>query len=790
MTARRTTVSTAAVIALSALTALLLFPPPAGGQADDEAVMPADADVAAAGTQPASTQPAMPSGEVTGDDKADAVKKAVDSALGGEKADLGEVAEPGLAEKLSREKVASAWNDFLHYVRIGQVQAARSYGQALVDSGADPKTIYEYSLSAEDTHRVLDRGEKLSGLKPTIVAIRKMIEEGYFKLRQDPAEIRRAIDMLPKSVQAYEIAARRLIISGEYAMPQMSQKLMDPKLPALHRERLITILPRMGKQVVLPLSTALQTTNTNLQGIYADALGRIQYPHAGPRLRELHDRKDLLKRVRETVESALLSCVGPAGLKKSIAEMYYDLALKYYYQAESLRSDERVSKANVWYWREDTGLVFKPVPREIFCDVYAMRMSRMALAHDPNFYPAVSLWLATYLNREIHLPAGADDPLLAADEMPAAFYLQAASARYQQAVLQRTLRDYNTPALLAAMNALVKTNGAKNMIRTHQGAQPLVEAMSYPDRNVRFLAAESLALALPDEAFQGFGTVLPVLNEAIRQTGKRRAMVVVTDQEARNVLKDAVRAAGYEVLENPDPVKALSDVRRVGGVDVFVVATDPGPEAVLVLLRREGRFVATPVIAAVEATETRRALAKRDKRMVLTGHKPDKDAIATALADAAKLAAGKPLTAAEAEAWAVRAAKAAKGLAVTGNKVLDFARCRPPLIEALGSSPAVQTAAADALSVFKDASAQRAIADLANGDNTGAEVRIAAYKSATASVRRFGNQLTEAQARQVVSVVVTQGPAAIRQAASLLLGAMDLPSEKIKPLILTAETMD
>ncbi|MCE5280244.1 MAG: HEAT repeat domain-containing protein [Planctomycetaceae bacterium] len=784
MSTRRLTVSAAAMSVLTFLFVLASWQPLTAQEA------PASTEPAAAPA--AAGEPMIPSGKVEGDKMADDVEEAARKAMGAATQPAGQDAAPdGVGAQAARDKAASTWNDFMHFARIGQVKAAQSYAMALLDSGTDSRTIYLLSLESSDTRQLLDRAEKLPEMKDVVARLRTAIEEGYFKLRQDPAEIAKAINSLERSVQAYELGARRLAVSGQYALPQIIQRLMDPKLPPLLRERLITVLPRLGKEAVLPLAEALQSDNPNLQEIFADTLGRIGYPAAAPRLRELYERKDLLPKVKKTAESALLACAGPDGLKRPLAEMFYDMGQKFYYQAESLRPDERVSTANVWFWTSDLGLIYRPVPRQIFCNVYAMRMCRLSLDHDPNLYPAVSLWLASYLKREFDLPAGGKDPLLAEGEMPATFYLQSASARYQQAVLQRGLNDYHTPTVLAAINALINTNGAQNMIRTGQGTQPLVDALTYPAREVRFLAAESLALAQPTERFTGSQGVLPVLCEALRQVAQPRAMIVVSDQDARNALKDSVRAAGYEVFEEADADKAVTAAHAAGGVDVFVTASAPDPMAVLGLLRREGRFATTPLVVAAEATENRRVLAERDKRVLLIGHDAAKTNVAEAMAKAVELGAGKPMDKARAEMWAVRSANAIRQLALTNNKVLEYVQCQPALVTALVGPGKVQVAVAETLAHYSDAPSQRAIAALACSAKTAAAVRVPVYASATVSVRRFGNQLTESQAGDIVHCVVepkNAGP--IRMAASQLMGALDLPSEKIKPLILSTEKMD
>ena len=191
------------------------------------------------------------------------------------------------------EKLAKTWSDFIHYIRIGQIDAAVSFGKAIVESKADATEIYQLSQATEDAHKVLARGAALEPLKDIIAEIRKKIESGYEAMRKDPAQIAQSISMLTGNIRAYETAAERLILSGEFALPQMVHKLMDPKIEPLLRERLITVLPRIGPQVVLPLSAAMQCDSPQLQEIFATALGRIQYPQAAARLKEFVQRKGI-----------------------------------------------------------------------------------------------------------------------------------------------------------------------------------------------------------------------------------------------------------------------------------------------------------------------------------------------------------------------------------------------------------------------------------------------------------------------------------------------------------------
>jgi len=688
-------------------------------------------------------------------------------------------------------KLADLWVNFLHGIKVVREDLAESYGQAILESGAEPREIYLLSVETPGSQTILERGTRLKGMEQIIARLRNMIEEGYEAERANPEQIAESIAMLPKSVRAHEIATRRLQQSGEYAMPQLIQKLMDPKTPTILREGIVTVLPRLGKEAVRPLSVALLSGDTRLQEMLANALGQIEYPHAAPRLKELAQREGLLDRTRKIATAALVACMGQEAMEKPLASLYYDQAVKYYYRAESVAPDPRYDKANVWYWREGLGLDFKPVPREIFCDIYAMRMARLALEHDADFYPAVSLWLAANLRKEADLPAGATDPTRGEDQPPARYYALAGGARYLQDVLARALNDRNSAVALGAIEALARTTGARNLVKpVAGGAQPLVEAITYPDRNVRFLAAISLADALPAEPFMGHHMVMSVLNEALRQTGRKVALIIAAATEQRNVLKDAARTAGYDVIDDADPNKALVAARASSGLDVAILTAKPDPAGVIAALRQDEHFAALPVVVAA-TSQNLRALAESDKRMVLIAAEAQAETVIRALAKAAELGAGEPLTAEQADAWTIRAAGSIRLLGLTGNEVYDITRTHRALATVLDSGRSeVQIAAAEALAAMRLPEAQQAIVKLACTAEADEKVRVAAFGALSESIRRFGNQLTDAQAAEIIDVVLAEKSPPVQDAASETLGAMSLPSEKIKSLILSTAGSD
>ncbi|MCY2927511.1 MAG: hypothetical protein NT031_19150, partial [Planctomycetota bacterium] len=140
----------------------------------------------------------------------------------------------------------------------------------------------------------------------------------------------------------------------------------------------------------------------------------------------------------------------------------------------------------------------------------------------------------------------------------------------------------------------------------------------------------------------------------------------------------------------------------------------------------------------------------------------------------------------EARAWAVQAAGSIRQLGLAHNAAYDLQATRLALIDALDrpTQGEVQTAAANALSVLAGPECQRAIVETACKGTVMPNVRVACFNAAAESVRRLGNLITEEQAEKVIAVVNGKDALVVREAAAKFLGALDLPSEKIKDLVL------
>ncbi len=708
-----------------------------------------------------------------------------------------------------KEKLPALWDHFLHYILMARPDIAKSYGQAIIDAKPAPRDLYNLSVKDEKgraaSSLILARGRSLKDLKSVIDKITAIIDAGALAVRTDPSEIERWIKMLGGTPRQFLEATSRLIDAGEYAIPQIINKLSNVKTTALLRERIVTVLPRLGgsKQgaagrvsVVRALSEALVIENAFVKETICRTLGKIGYPQAAPYLKELIEQKGLLDRTQNAAGGALSLCVGKVASTKPSAELFYDLSVKYYNRDESCNPDSRYDTANVWYWREGLGLTYKVVPVSIFNEVYAMRAARKALEHDDEFEPAVVIWIAANLRKEANLK-GAKDPTHSADRPGADFAALAAGAGYLQRVLAMAMKDGDIAVALAAIKALGRTTGAKNLVGTVAGgAQPLVSALTYPSRRVRYHAAKALATARPQKRFPGWHLVVPVLTEALRATGTPTAVLAHPDLEIRNKVKDLLRGNGCKVIDDAVFGKALHAARDAGGADLVVLAskiTAPDVAKAIAALRAEAVFSRTPVIVIAPRGKiaTMKKLAGSDPLVVILCDDDD-DLNAAGMAGAIKTASAKASGVAamnddEAAEWSIRAAKCMRLLATTNNPVYDLTGATRSLIASLPDKrDPVRIASAQALAQFRAAEAQRAIAALAVDVEASEQVRVAAYEALSESVRQFGNQLTEKQVQSVIADVMVKGALAIRNAAAQAMGALALPSEKVKKIIRTA----
>jgi hypothetical protein len=313
---------------------------------------------------------------------------------------------------------------------------------------------------------------------------------------------------------------------------------------------------------------------------------------------------------------------------------------------------------------------------------------------------------------------------------------------------------------------------------------PLVEAMRYPDRQVRFEAAFALAAALPQQHFQGDARVVPLLAEAVSQSGTPGVLIVAPQSDRA---KWAADLKGYALAGGDDPSTALADAITVPAIDVILMSEDlggPSIDRVIDLASQNPRLERAAKLIIVHS------LASPWARMSLTDptisytESTAGPALAAAVDAARKKAGGLPMDEKVASDFALRAANLLSKLATARGQILDLSVAEPTLLASLGDKrPQIASAAGDALAMLNTSQSQSGLADRANDPATPPDVRISLYRSLATSAKFFGNRLSDQRIAALEQVVMGEKNVDIRSAAGDARGALNLPAEDAKALI-------
>ncbi len=563
------------------------------------------------------------------------------------------------------------WNDFLHYTRIGRLDLAKGYAQAILIGESDPVQLLALAEENRPGYMLLlkvietPHDPELAELGRKLLAV---IEEGRFIRRTDSKIIVEEIKRLSGTLRGRFAAVRRLENAGEYAIMYMLDAMADNarkgELP-----NIIWALPQIGRDAIRPLAAALQTDNVGVKSEIIIALGRgsLRYPQALAYLKYVLEKDDS-PQLRSLAEESIKQ-IDPAALQLSAAELFYQLAESYYYHFESLQPAEDANFANIWFWDPNgRRLIRERVDKSYFNELMAMRACEWALKADVEFGRAIGLWLAAFFKAE---STGVDMPeYFGSAHADATVYATTAGPEYLHQALARAVKDKNAYVALGVVKALAANAGEKSLLYRVGVDQPLVQALSFDDRAVRYSAAIAIAEAGPKEDFPETKLVVENLAEAI------------------------------------------------SGADLNSDANAWSQELV--------------------------------------------------------------------DSYAVRSAMVMLKLAQTRNPVIDLLRAKETLIEATKDErEQIQILAGQILAHLDSPDAQRAVAAMALAEDNSMAVRVAAFESLAISAKLNANKLDDKKIDAIYSLVSSrQTEPQLRSAAATAYGSLNLPSRKVKNLIL------
>ncbi len=136
--------------------------------------------------------------------------------------------------------------------------------------------------------------------------------------------------------------------------------------------------------------------------------------------------------------------------------------------------------------------------------------------------------------------------------------------------------------------------------------------------------------------------------------------------------------------------------------------------------------------------------------------------------------------------YAQRAMDVLVDLAISNNDIVDVTQAKESLVKVLKSDNADLAIKASKVLAFIDApEAQRAIVKIAIDESYDTNLRLSVFDSLTVSIKKFGNMLSTEQVDTLYEMSASRElDAKIRSSAAGAYGSLNLPSKKVKTLIL------
>ncbi len=702
-----------------------------------------------------------------------------------------------VSEELQRA-VANYW----HYGKIARYDLQAAEGEKILAHASDPVAVLNafnqhlestaFNGQTDNLQQWMLRWQGIEQVADVTNKISAVLNAGRTEFRADPAFIQEQIERLSTGARGYEGGVNELRKSGELAVPMMIDYLRDPGKREFH-SAIRRALRDMDRAALNPLVAATEMSgqaNTEALIAVVTAIGDIGYDDGVPYLVRVANDEKATGPVREAARQSLarMGAGNPSDL--NAANLFTDLAEKFYYENASITSDVRGADqpANVWYWSTDRGLVRRAVPAPIFNEIMALRAAEYALKLGGG-ENAQSLWLAANYKREAELPQGATDPTRAENQPAAHYYGVTSGTQYLNNALARSLRDRNSAVALRVIKSLQDIVGRNNLFQG-PSSSALVDSMNSSDRLVRFEAAFALAEALPQQPFEGQDRVVPLLAEALGQTGSPSVLVIGADAGTTNALIEGLAGAGYTTAGAAGADAGISAAAQLPAVDVILISEDLGADIdrLFAAASQNPRLSGASRIVITNTAGSPFAARAVNDRMLSVTQVTDPGALKPVIDAARAKGQSAPLDEELANTYATRAGELLENLAISNVQVLDLLAAEQALLAALNDPrPDVVKSAGAVLARMNVESVQPALLAAASGEKPD-DVKISLYKNLAQNAAAFGRQIEGQQVQTLEQTVVDAQNLEVRAAAAEARGALNLPVEQAKSLIINQST--
>jgi CheY-like chemotaxis protein len=357
-------------------------------------------------------------------------------------------------------------------------------------------------------------------------------------------------------------------------------------------------------------------------------------------------------------------------------------------------------------------------------------------------------------------------------------------------VLDRALRDENTPVAVRACRALEDTANEEflTLYAETKAGSPLVMALTYPDQRVRFAAAFALAGIRPTEPFTGAGKVIPTLSEALNLEAAKSILLVEPEDDNRNRLQAELKEGGWNVVTARTGNDAISKGRAMPRVDAVILSSKTqhvGHADVVTMMRSDYHTAMTPILVLSWPDDPVKAswLEQKIPYIKAVDHTLEAATLLEQVTALKKAAGSLVLEEEAARSTSLEAAEVLKRIALS-SRVYSAKRARQSLLESLVNRPdALVISVLGALAEIADDEIACAMADVAIDAQRSKPVRVAALLNLARAARQVGNTLEPPQIAALQAMAAEKDDD-LRDAAGEALGALDLDASEGTKLIL------
>ena len=511
---------------------------------------------------------------------------------------------------LAQEDVRTLFRQAVDALEEGDFEKASDLLDRCLALKPETAVFLELRKEAGEAFFLKGLASKSSELRRVVRKFLEGAEQGELRQRANLEKIQGLVEELKSDDFKAQFVAQETIVNtvGQYVF--LSEEVVDVlsnRQKDEFRVRVIQLMTAMGPDAVLPLLELFALPDAFGRENVAVILGHIRDRRALPYLKRVWEG-DEDGGVKKQAAESILKIVGrgPQELKPSPSLFLSDADRYYYDDPAFVRSHYK--DWIVWDWA-DGKLTSRSVPAYAYNEIMAEELCYQGLQVNPDFGPLWTLLLNTYYARVTEVEAAlevalekstrgeideglVDSVKAELDALDKARSLNSVlGAEGILRALSRALRDHRVPEAVAAIGALqdlplqegLLPTGVANPPAVAAGkappiaqspGAPLVRALFYSDKRVRYAAANALVRIEPRTDVQYRRQAILNLIQALGEESPRLALVIEGNPSLRN--RFVAMLGRYHYL--PLGTGSLTDGKRRGlffpPEDLFLIGED------------------------------------------------------------------------------------------------------------------------------------------------------------------------------------------------------------------------